>query len=100
MIDPEEQDIPEHPEHWQDIIWPMCDRPNQTLSADHYENLCWECPDVDVAAQLLRAYRYMLDQWSEPGPGHRVVSFINKWMRTNQHNVDEADRYFPREGRR
>ncbi len=98
MIDTEAYGIPERPECWQDILWPLEGQPAMAISMALYEELCWENPDIDVGAQLLKAYHYMLDRWDKPGEARNVVIFLKKWMSLNQTNALQAERYFPKTG--
>lgn len=97
MIHTDELGIPDQPECWQDILWPLAGQPAMPTSASLYEELCWENPDIDVGEQLLKAFHYMIDRWDQPGEAKNVVIFLKKWMSLNQKNALQAARYFPKE---
>lgn len=101
MIDPVDEGIDPNPQVWEDIVWPLSDRPNQPLNPDIYKQLKARYPDIDLGGELIHAFHYMLDMFDAPVDGSGLKKFLEGWMKTNQIRDltrKEANRYFPTRG--
>ncbi|WP_419532956.1 hypothetical protein [Endozoicomonas sp.] len=98
MIDPVAEGIDPNPQSWEDIIWPISDRPNQSLNPVIYRQLRASYPDIDLSGELIQAFHYMLDMFDAPVDGCGIKKFLESWMKTNQARGvirKEANQYFP-----
>lgn len=82
------------PKNWQEIQWPLKGEDPIRLPMEAYWQMVEECPDVDVATELMSAYEYLAREFDVEPTRRTLFNFLSGWMAKNQKWEQRSRQWF------